>query len=58
MALVGTGDASFYDENGTPVPRGSAGTTDWTKELDLSLSYNVEVGGGDLLLKATAIQHS
>ncbi|PKG81512.1 TonB-dependent receptor [Colwellia sp. 75C3] len=48
------GDASFYDEDGTPVPRGTAGTTDWTKELDLSLSYNVEVGGGDLLLKATA----
>lgn len=48
------GDASFYDENGNPVPRGTAGTTDWTKELDLSLSYNIEVVGGDLLLKATA----
>ena len=28
--------ASFYDENGSPSPRGSAGTTDWIVKLDLS----------------------
>jgi outer membrane receptor protein involved in Fe transport len=44
---------SFYDENGEPVRRGTAGRTDWTSELDLSLAYNVELGGGDLMLKAT-----
>ena len=48
------GQASFYDENGTPVPRGSAGETDWTTEIDLSFAYKVEIGGGDLLIKATA----
>ncbi|TPH18645.1 TonB-dependent receptor [Litorilituus lipolyticus] len=47
------GHTSFYDENGNPAPRGSAGTTDWTQELDLSLAYNIELGGGDLMLKAT-----
>lgn len=47
------GQASFYDENGNPAPRGSAGTTDWTTEVDLSIAYNVDVVGGDLQLKAT-----
>jgi hypothetical protein len=47
------GQASFYDENGNPAPRGSAGTTDWTTEIDLSLAYNIDVLGGDLQLKAT-----
>ncbi|MEW6995487.1 TonB-dependent receptor [Colwelliaceae bacterium MEBiC 14330] len=47
------GQASFYDENGNPAPRGSAGTTDWTTEIDLSLAYNIDVVGGDLQLKAT-----
>lgn len=45
--------ASFYDENGTPSPRGSAGTTDWVVKLDLSASYRHELFGNDLLLKAT-----
>lgn len=49
----GYGHVSFYDENGTPTPRGTAGRTDWTYEFDTSLAYNVEVGGGDLMLKAT-----
>ena len=47
------GQASFYDENGNPAPRGSAGTNDWTTEVDLSIAYNVDVVGGDLQLKAT-----
>jgi outer membrane receptor protein involved in Fe transport len=47
------GHTSFYDENGNPAPRGSAGRTDWTKELDLSLAYNTELAGGKLMLKAT-----
>jgi len=47
------GQVAFYDENGTPAPRGSAGTTDWSKQLDLSLAYNTEIAGGDLVLKAT-----
>jgi len=47
------GHTSFYDEDGNPAPRGSGGRTDWTSELDLSLAYNIELGGGDLMLKAT-----
>ncbi|MBL4942206.1 MAG: TonB-dependent receptor [Colwellia sp.] len=47
------GQVSFYDENGDPAPRGSSGTTDWTTEIDLSLAYNVDLAGGNLLLKAT-----
>lgn len=49
----GYGHVSFYDENGKPAPRGSSGRTDWTKEIDMSLAYNVALGDGDLLLKAT-----
>ncbi|ALO36251.1 hypothetical protein CMT41_17070 [Colwellia sp. MT41] len=47
------GQASFYDANGNPAPRGTSGTTDWTTMLDLSLAYNIDVAGGDLQLKAT-----
>ena len=47
------GQVAFYDENGVSAPRGSAGTTDWTKELDMSLAYKTQIAEGDLLLKAT-----
>lgn len=47
------GQVSFYDENGTGVRRGTADSTDWVSELDLSLAYNVEIAGGELTLKAT-----
>lgn len=33
-------------------PRGSAGTTDWVTRLDLSLTYNMEVAGSDITLRA------
>lgn len=43
----------FYDENGNPAPRGSAGNLDWTHKFDLAFSYrNDEILDG-LLLKAT-----
>ena len=43
----------FYDEDGNPVPRGTAGNLDWTHNVDLSFTYrNDEVLEG-LLLKAT-----
>ena len=43
----------FYDADGNPSPRGSAGNLDWTHNVDLSFSYrNDEVLEG-LLLKAT-----
>ncbi|GAB3020871.1 TonB-dependent receptor [Bowmanella dokdonensis] len=46
-------EASFYDWDGTPAPRGSAGNLDWLYELDLSLTYVTQVYGGDLSFKAT-----
>ncbi|NMP31607.1 TonB-dependent receptor [Thalassotalea sp. M1531] len=49
----GYGHVSFYDENGDPAPRGSSGETDWLYELDMNLTYNTQIGGGDLMLKAT-----
>ena len=33
-------------------PRGSAGTTDWVNNLDLSLTYNMDVGGSEITLRA------
>lgn len=33
-------------------PRGSAGRTDWITRLDLSLTYDMEVGGSDITLRA------
>lgn len=50
---AGYDQVAFYDENGNPVRRGTAGRTDWTSELDISLAYNIELGDGDLQLKAT-----
>ncbi len=45
--------ASFYNWDGTPAPRGSAGRLDWLYELDLSLTYQTTVAGGDLTVKGT-----
>ncbi|QSX36896.1 TonB-dependent receptor [Shewanella sedimentimangrovi] len=45
--------ASHYDENGNPAPRGSVGTLPWVTSVDLSLSYSTELFGGDLTLKGT-----
>ena len=44
---------AFYDENGNPVPRGTAGNLPWTHNLDLSLAYHHPLGSGNLQLKAT-----
>lgn len=41
----------FY-YNGEDSPRGSHGHNDWIYNLDLRLSYNVDVGYGDLKLSA------
>ncbi len=49
----GYGHVAFYDENGDPAPRGSAGETDWLYEFDVNLTYNTKIGDGDLMLKAT-----
>ncbi|MDP5141404.1 TonB-dependent receptor [Rheinheimera baltica] len=46
-------ESSFYDWDGTPAPRGSAGRLDWLYEFDLSLSYHTTVADGDLSVKAT-----
>lgn len=46
-------ESSFYDWDGTPAPRGSAGRLDWLYEFDLSLTYRRELGDGDLSVKAT-----
>ena len=45
--------ASFYDWDGKPAPRGSAGNLDWLYEVDLSLTYLTSVAGGDLTVKGT-----
>ena len=44
---------AFYDENGNPVPRGTAGNLPWTHILDLSLSYRIPLGTGTFQLKGT-----
>jgi hypothetical protein len=46
-------EASFYDWDGTPAPRGSAGRLKWLYEFDLSLTYHTQVADGDLTLKTT-----
>jgi hypothetical protein len=46
-------EASFYDWDGTPAPRGSAGRLDWLYELDLSVTYATTIKGGDLTVKGT-----
>jgi hypothetical protein len=45
--------SAFYDELGQPSPRGSAGTTAWLTQIDLSASYRHELFGNPLTLKAT-----
>ena len=47
------GEVSFYDENGNPTPRGTAGNLPWSKQLDMSLAYTVPMFDGELLLKGT-----
>lgn len=44
---------SFYDEAGNPRPRGTAGTTPFFANLDLSLIYTTELAGNELQLKGT-----
>lgn len=44
----------FYDKDGNPSPRGSAGSLSTTKNVDLSLSYRNEEFFGGVLLKLTA----
>ena len=46
-------ESSFYDWDGTPAPRGTAGRLDWLYEFDLSLTYQRPLGDGDLSVKAT-----
>ena len=46
------GNASFYND-GTPAPRGSLGTTEWIYNLDLNLTYVVDLkDAGHLTIKA------
>ncbi len=45
--------ASHYDENGNPSPRGSEGNLPWRTDIDMSLSYNAELFGQDVLVKGT-----
>lgn len=61
LNLDADGDQQFpiiYDDGSQAVPqyqfnpRGSAGTTDWVTRLDLSLAYNMEIGGSDITLRA------
>lgn len=46
------GPLSFYDWQGNPAPRGSAGSTPWTAELDLSLTYLMDIADNRLTLSA------
>ncbi len=46
-------ESAFYDWDGTPAPRGSAGRLDWLYEFDLSLTYQRKLGDGDFSVKAT-----
>ncbi len=43
----------FYDENGNPAPRGSAGNLDWSHTVDMSFSYRNDDVLEGLLLKAS-----
>lgn len=47
------GAASFYDENGNPAPRGSAGRLDWLLNVDMSLGYDLDLSVGRVNLKGT-----
>ncbi len=46
------GEASFYDWDGTPAPRGSAGRLGWIKNIDMSLTYVMDVMDNPLTLSA------
>lgn len=46
-------EASFYDWDGTPSPRGSAGRQSWLTELDLALTYRTTLLGGEFSTKLT-----
>ncbi|MCG7533629.1 TonB-dependent receptor [Pseudoalteromonas sp. OOF1S-7] len=47
------GHVSHYDEHGNPAPRGSVDNLSWLTNFDLSMTYNTEISGHDLMLKAT-----
>ncbi len=46
------GEASFYDWDGTPAPRGSAGRLGWIKNIDMSLTYSMDVMDNPLTISA------
>lgn len=50
---TGYGHVAFYDADGNPSPRGSAGRTDWLYEVDFSAGYYLPLGDNNLYLKAT-----
>ncbi|GIU24128.1 Oar protein [Shewanella colwelliana] len=45
--------ASHYDENGNPAPRGTAGNLPWVTNVDMSLMYKTELLGGGFSVKGT-----
>jgi len=45
--------ASHYDENGNPAPRGSKGNLPWSTNVDMSLTYYTDFFGSDMTLKGT-----
>ncbi|PKG55795.1 TonB-dependent receptor [Shewanella sp. Choline-02u-19] len=45
--------ASHYDENGNPAPRGEAGNLPWVTNIDLSLTYMTDIFEGDFSIKGT-----
>lgn len=47
------GAASFYDENGKPAPRGSAGRLGWVFNMDMSLAYGLDLSVGHVNIKGT-----
>lgn len=47
------GQASHYDENGDPAPRGEAGNLPWVAKVDLSLMYMTELFDGNFSVKGT-----
>ncbi|AQQ01203.1 TonB-dependent receptor [Pseudoalteromonas aliena] len=52
-ASKGYDQASHYDENGKPAPRGSKGNLPWLTNIDMSLTYYTDFFGTDLTLKGT-----
>ncbi|MCL1076706.1 TonB-dependent receptor [Parashewanella spongiae] len=47
------GNASHYDYNGRPAPRGSVGNLPWVINVDMSLTYQTEIFGHDFSVKGT-----